>query len=461
MVDFKGLEEAASFVKAGNRFTVIGHYDADGITASAIAGQMLKRMKKRFDIVTTKQLDEERLKRLKKLEGDLIFVDIGSGTISDLEELLPDKNICVIDHHKPEKRQSNFIVFNPHLFGYDGSNDVSGAGMTYFVAREVDERNKDLSKIAIVGAVGDMQDSKGRLLSLNREILADGESVSEIESKIDIRLFGRQSRPLVKFLSYSSDPFLPGLTADDEACKRFIKSLGIPLYRDNKWLHYVDLSDDEKRRFISALYVYGRKNGVPDAVLKTLVGEVYELVKEKERTELRDAKEFATLLNACGRHDKAMLGVEICMGDRGEAYRKASNLLQRHRRMLRDGIEWVQKHGVKEMKYIYVIDASYVIKDTLIGVISGMLYGASVVRRDKPVIGISVDDEGVMKISSRANWELVRKGLDLGKVMREAAESVGGTGGGHNIAAGASIRPEKKEQFLKKANELVREQLFR
>ena len=98
------------------------------------------------------------------------------------------------------------------------------------------------------------------------------------------------------------------------------------------------MSEDEKKRFISGLYVYGKDHNMSEATLKSLVGEVYELLDEKEGTELRDAREFATLLNACGRQGETGLGVKVCLGDRGLFYNEAKELLQTHRKELRNGI---------------------------------------------------------------------------------------------------------------------------
>jgi RecJ-like exonuclease len=294
---------------------------------------------------------------------------------------------------------------------------------------------------------------------LNREILEDGRNAGVIDVKQDIRLFGRHSRPLTQFLSYSTEPFLPGLTADEDACREFITSLGMPLKDGGLWRVYADLSDAERKRFVSAIYVYGKQKNIPEFILKSLVGEVYEFPKEPIRTELRDAKEFSTLLNACGRHEHADLGVAVCAGDRGEGLASARALLQKHRKMLRDGIEWAQKNGTKGMASIYILDCGRNIKDALVGVIAGMLYGAQVIGQDRPVIALAVDDNGDLKISARATWALVRRGLDLGAAMRGAAQACGGIGGGHTIAAGARVKPDMKDKFLEEADGIIGRQM--
>ncbi|MGB9636011.1 MAG: DHH family phosphoesterase, partial [Thermoplasmata archaeon] len=66
-----------------------------------------------------------------------------------------------------------------------------------------------------------------------------------------------------------------------------------------------------------------------------------------------------------------------------------------------------------------------------------------------------------VSISSRGIDALVRDGLNLGEACRIAAEKCGGTGGGHNIAAGAEVPAGKEEDFLCHADEIVKKQMGR
>jgi RecJ-like exonuclease len=49
--------------------------------------------------------------------------------------------------------------------------------------------------------------------------------------------------------------------------------------------------------------------------------------------------------------------------------------------------------------------------------------------------------------------------LDVSAVVGEGDGEVGGDGGGHDIAAGATIPDDEKETFLDHANSIVSEQL--
>src|SRR5207247_101677 len=81
--------------------------------------------------------------------------------------------------------QGRILMLNPHLEGA-GSDVASGAGCAYAVAKALDPANKDLASVAIVGAVGDVQDQEFRRLSgYNREILQDGIDAGVLRAQID------------------------------------------------------------------------------------------------------------------------------------------------------------------------------------------------------------------------------------------------------------------------------------
>jgi len=67
--------------------------------------------------------------------------------------------------------------------------------------------------------------------------------------------------------------------------------------------------------------------------------------------------------------------------------------------------------------------------------------------------------DGQTKVSARGTRGLIARGVDLADALREAAESLDGSGGGHNIASGATIPKGKEEKFLTLVDEIVGRQL--
>ena len=77
---------------------------------------------------------------------------------------------------------------------------------------------------------------------------------------------------------------------------------------------------------------------------------------------------------------------------------------------------------------------------------------------NRPLLVFSRSD-AVFKVSGRGtNW-LVGRGLDLAVALRVAAAAVGGEGGGHKVASGATIPDTTRETFLHETNRIVAEQL--
>jgi len=453
----KRAVECARYARRHESCVVVSHIDADGLTSGAIALTALQRAGLSSEIRFIKQLTSSDLEQLLNEGHELVvFTDLGSGLADQIERL--KMNAIVIDHHQPAPSQLRHHL-NPHLFGIDGSSKACGATSAYLFARALSrtpQGNIDLSPLAIVGAVGDMQHMKtGRLTSLNRAILRQGSAHGYLSFGADLRLFGRQTRPLFKLLEYSTDPVLPGLTGSEDACIAFLHACDIRA-KGERWRRWIDLDDDEKQRVVSNLIQHCLANGVPPARATSLVGEVYTLLTEQEGTELRDASEYSTLLNATARYECADVGLAVCLGDRDEALKRARTLLAEHRRNLVEGLRLVRERGAKRMQSFTYFDAGANIRDTIVGIVAGM--SMSFLGNDVPVVAIAESEDGMLKVSARTTPHQVRRGINLASALSKAAHVVGGSGGGHSVAAGASIPKGKKEEFLRELERVLLEQ---
>ncbi len=427
---------------------VVAHIDADGICAAAIASGALDNAGIEHTITFLKQIDEEALESLKHRDNFVWFVDLGSGVYEEIKNI----NFVISDHHIPASKELGRQL-NPHLFNIDGSREMSGAGATYMVAKSMNEENKALAPLAIVGAVGDMQDNEEcRLIGANREL----QRGSGVEAKKDIRYFGRESRPVYKLLQYASDPVIPGVSGFESTSIKFLKSLGIELKEEDSWRKWVDLTFEERKKIVSEIVKILMRKGFGIKRALRVVGEVYLLPNEKGN--LHDAKEFATLLNACGRHGAPEVGVAVCLGDRDTYYRKAMNLLNEHRSAIANGIEVVKEIGIEQMPHIVFFDAGDKIDERIVGIVAGMVLEANGIN--KPIVAFAkMKGKDTLKISARATSDLVEKGVDLSEALNTAAKQVGGLGGGHRMAAGASVPCERREEFLKLMDKEIAKQL--
>jgi len=258
-------------------------------------------------------------------------------------------------------------------------------------------------------------------------------------------------------LQYSTDPYLPGLSGDEKGCIEFFFNLGVNLKDESKmrWRRWIDLPREEKQRVVSGLIEHCIHHGVEG--VDRLVGEVYTLEREEPGSELRDATEFSTLLNSTARYEEAQIGLRIAMGDRGEAYRRARELLREHRRNLSAGVNFVKENGIKVLNNIQYFYAGDQIKETIVGIIAGMSAG-TISKEGLPIVAFAKCEEG-LKVSARATHALVKRGLNLARAITTSASRVGGSGGGHDIAAGAVIPEGSMETFLALLDEEIGKQI--
>jgi RecJ-like exonuclease len=468
------------------------HIDADGLTSAAIAAKALARAGIPFETVFSKQLDAAEIAAIAATDYEtVLFTDFGSGQLDVVSQhaAAGDFAPVVADHHQPAapddcdgwaavRANSGYADFECHLnplpFGVDGSSELSGAGASYVLARALEPEggdNRDLAALAVVGAVGDMQTTDGRLVGANESIVAEGEAAGVVETATDLSMYGKQTRPLHKMLEYASDAHVPGITNDESGALRFLDGLDVDLRDDDgEWRCWVDLTEDERSTVSNELFQYAvRKKVSPDRIDR-LFGTTYVLTDEPEGTELRDVSEFSTLLNATARYERADVGLAVCLGYRDEALDCAQELLAEHRRNLSEGIRFVENEGVTNEEHIQWFHAGDRIRETIVGIIAGMAVGADGIDRGTPIVAFahktdegntSKEDDEVteVKVSARGTPALTRRGLDLSAVMREASQAVGGDGGGHDVAAGATVPKGTEAEFLEYADELVGEQL--
>ena len=444
---------------------VFSHLDADGVAAAGVMGKTLFRLDAKFRIRITQQLDEKIICEIVADKPELIILtDFGSGYLEMLNEKISAFKVLILDHHQVNGATSNtnFFQVNPHMFGIDGASDISGSGVAYFVAKAVNAANVDLAPMALVGALGDMQDKydQRKMCGPNEIIVDDAVAAGLLKVEKDLTFFGRETRPLYKMLATTTNPFIPGLSGEEDKALAFLDSLGILLKKGDKPRALCDLTDDERKRLCSALADHLLSKGLHMEV-ENLIGDIYVLTKEEPNTALRDAREFAVVLNSAGRMDRPSLGIAIGMGDRKAALEEANRILEDYRRSISKYLGWIAEkpERMRELQNIYVIYGEDFINEKIIGTVSSIIV-SGLVNNEKPLVAFAnVEKEQIAKFSARTTEAAIRKGVNLGEIMQLASETYGGKGGGHNIAAGAQVPLNKIEAFLKTVDELAGRQL--
>jgi single-stranded-DNA-specific exonuclease len=457
------IKESASYFKKIDKdgpIRVVSHLDCDGISSASILIRALENENLSYELSIVQQLSADFLDELKEEKHKVIFfTDLGSGNIEVVAEKLKDKVVFVLDHHKVscEENFPNIHHANPHLFGINGDKEISGAGTVFLFCKELNEKNKMMAHIAVIGAIGDVQENKG-FIGLNSEILKIAEENGLIKAKKGLRIFGR-SRQLHKMLEYSSDIFIPGVTGSESGAIQLLHQAGINPMNENgngnnsDFKRLIDLSEEEEKRLAAAIIMRRLNEKNPEDIF----GFNYSLPNERYDN-LRDAKEFATLLNSAGRLGNASIGIGVCLGNE-EMKKKAISGLSDYKKEIVSAMNWFNdnktnnKDIVEENGYV-IINAKENIRSTIAGTLASIISKSNNYRSGKLILSMAKSEDGI-KISLRINGN---HEVDLKEVLKEIVDKTGyGETGGHKNAAGAMIPHSKENDFLINAKKILEE----
>ncbi len=443
-----GLEIVKS--AAARRVLVVTHIDADGLCSGSVVFASLMRKGVNVAVRTVPELDAGTIASLASQRYDLyIFTDLASSLISELESALGGRYL-VIDHHQvAEDDMKRPSVVNAWAYGYDGGAEACSSSMAYFFALALDPRNTDLSPLAVIGALADRQDRghERSLIGLNKAAADDAGAAGLLTVSKDLLFTGRETRPIHESVALTSTPYLRGLTGSKDSVLALLHQSGLPLKEGGSWRTISSLTPEEKMKLTEVLAsVVGASAGASDAI-SALVGDVFTLEPEDSFTPLRDAREFGTLLNSCGRMGASGTGIAICLGDRGAALKDALKTLGEYRLALNKALDALANSGDRIERHGKVVFArgEGIVEERLLGPVISILT-SSPGFKDSVVVGSAASGESEIKISAREGDAFAGE-VNLGLLMREAAESVGGTGGGHSMAAGAKIPASAADRF--------------
>lgn len=449
------LKKAASFFDSfSGPVKLVSHHDADGICAAAIMVSLLNKKGLSYSISIIPQLDAAFLEDLaKESYSNFIFTDLGSSQLQSMQNLFEGRNVIVLDHHQTKEYYTKEICHvNPHLFGINGSRDISGAGVVYLMARKVNSEIEKLSHLAVIGAIGDCQERNG-FNGLNNEILDFAIKAGKIEVRESLRLFGAQTKPLTRLLKQNYDPYVPGVSGNFRGAINFLKDLGIETRANNKPRMLADLADSELQRLTKAL-----EEKISPEKKKNLRGSVYIIPSESGA--FSDAREFSTILNSCGRLEKATTGLAACLGDK-RMKEKAEEVLKDYKKELQDIVEWFKNNrGTSEIieaeNYI-IVNAKTRVMPSIAGTFASIIAHSNEIQKGTLVLTMSRNGDNTTKISLRIAGGSHGTDADLNYLISRITKTVGGEYGGHKNAAGALIDSGSEEKFMQEAKRVFQE----
>lgn len=434
------MAKGREYVRRARKVRVISHYDADGCTSAAILTKALLREGKDLQITLAHGLAGDLVERVNEGGADVLVVsDIGSGQIDALEAArMP---VVVLDHHQPlrETQRETIVHANPHLFGISGTKGACGATTTFLFSILLNEANWELAGIALAGCIGDRQ-HVGGFKGINKGLMATAVEKGFLQPERQLAL---KDLPIGEALAAATGPYFRGLSGEPAGATRLLKALGIDPATPLRSLQGAQL--EALTSYLALKLV--QQGCRPETVLS--------LREEKHWISSMGlfADELETFINAAARLNKEPLAVAMALGD-PQALAQGKELREKYTEEILRGLKKLDQDGIPQGKHIqYFYAENPVLAGSWCGL--GMQY---LFNQEKPTLCLA-PGEAKTKISSRATDYLISKGVDLAAALREASAAVGGNGGGHNIAAGATIPKGTEEKFIALVDDIVGRQV--
>ncbi|MGA1793785.1 MAG: DHHA1 domain-containing protein, partial [Thermoplasmatota archaeon] len=352
----------------------------------------------------------------------------------------------ILDHHNVDGRKTPYSIsdgggiveVNPRFHRINGTSGCSGSTLAFLLAVTLDPSNIDLCIFSLAGSLADRQHVPS-FSELNYGVRNLAIEKGYLRSSMGMPFSGRS---ISEALVTSNDPYIHGISGDEEAVRSLLSQMSI-----NPFIPIEEVEEEKMKVLQSYVYMRLLRNGVKKSL-------VHELFRENFYSpQYGPLQDLAYSIDGCGRFGKASLGFQVVWGDM-EAFKEALEDRFEYKKHIQELLVKRRTEGVNDLDYLqwFMIE-----EDTLSGTIAGLAHNY-IFDHNKPMIAIARDEDGTMKVSSRGDRELCKRGLDLGTVMRQAGNEAGGGGGGHDVAAGAHFPEDKLEEFLRSCNRLIRDQ---
>ena len=173
---------------AGSEITIAHHNDADGLTSAATLQISLTRAGFSARRICIERVHPPIIARIhEEAASSIIYVDLGAQAAPEIS--VANKGRCatlILDHHHPNAPTDPKVLnIATEKFGLSGDMDISASTAAYFFALELDEKNRDLAYLGVLGAVGDEHDREGALIKENRAALMDAVEQGHVQIEMD------------------------------------------------------------------------------------------------------------------------------------------------------------------------------------------------------------------------------------------------------------------------------------
>ncbi len=434
---FQDIKESVDLV------LLISHMDADGYACSAILKLMLEREGINYSAryYNRKNSWKTYLDRVLRQYDHVknlmvIFSDLGS-EINELGNYFSDKQISVfiLDHHEiyavdDDKLPDDFHYINPTIYGFDGLKEIAGSTLVYLFTKEISIKNSKSAWIALIGISNDTLMKIQDYRSFNRDVLEDAIDQDQIILREGLMLFGATHESIKNALAYSLFPFIkevggnPKLAGDVLDKLQIPKSLKVAQLSDE----HVDLIDNRFPESLKGQFIeFPKKKGILRYAFEhgILIGQT--AYKKPHQTD--------QLVNLTS----ASIQLKEIYQDFIQNFTKNLALFVRSPKEVTNHVIFVDANR-KLSRNFWSDVASYASVNHLYD--------------QKKILCLSGVEGNIVKISVRCTEQYppLAKGKGVDFFIQKIKKVYGGMGGGHKLAGGYKITPNKYIKMKKEIN---------
>ncbi len=380
-LEFEIEKVAKKFIEKSNEkeIYIVSHFDTDGITSATIIIKTLKKLDKKFSVKIVKRLEEKFIYEL-PTDKLILFLDLASGSLHHIENSRL-QDVFIIDHHEIiSKIPKNIHMINPEL---NGDHKINSSCLAYLFCKQIIPESKELAKLAVLGMVGDgMEENINRI---NNGVLNE----EEIQKKRGLLIYP-STRPLNRTLEYSSNPYIPGVTGNQNGVLELLREIGLNP-EQGRYKSLMELNNEEMSKLVTSIMLRN-----PTTRRKGIVGDIFLI---KFFNKLEDARELSAMVNACGRLERSDIALQFCM-EIITAKKKAESIYIKYKQYIISGLKFVTKAEKVEGKGFVIINAKNKIKDTIIETIASILSNSALYEEDTIITTMQYYEDKI-KISAR------------------------------------------------------------
>lgn len=428
---------AKEFLKESKskKVKIITSQSTDGLTSAAILAKTLKNLDISFVLQTINKISKEEITKAINNSKEIILFNYLKE--SDFEIIQKDfsSKIFVInyDYANFEKISDKIKTINKEEL----SEEIpTSASLCYLFSKAISEKNKSLSKLAIISFLSRKFQNQKTFFSskIYQEIINDCESL-DIKKGL---IINPATRPLKRVLETSASYYIPQVTGNSMGVLKLLKEVGIDPEKS-----IIELEEEETSKLITSIILRQFIKKTPSNIL----GEIY-LSKHYGSTE--DLREVAFIIKACAISGLPDLAINFLL-ENEKIKSKTLEVYSKYKQELILGIKTTEKIEKINGNGFVIFNAKDQIKEAFVKTVCSVLSNSKTYSEGTILVGMAYNKDKIkvsariVGESSRNTKEILEKTIDL---IKKEEGQISKFVMGNSFEADCLIEREKELEFL-------------